>query len=143
MGVKQQQFRKPTSVALSIHQPSSKLFALFDRLLILAPGGRVVFFGPAQAAERCFERVGLPIPRNWNPTDHYIECVGNTEAVDKLAAMAAAVAGAKVRAGIMSATIVRIVARITAGSLVAPDVTARHALRSLASSRSFSSCSEW
>ena len=78
---------RATSVALSIHQPSSKLFALFDRLVILAPEGRVVYFGDAPGAAAAFEAVGRPIPSLWNPTDHYIECVGDEDTVAKLRAV--------------------------------------------------------
>ena len=61
-----------------------QLFALFDRLLILAPTGRVVYFGAASAAAAAFESVGRPIPPLWNPTDHYIECVGDEDTIAKL-----------------------------------------------------------
>jgi ABC-type multidrug transport system ATPase subunit len=35
------------TVVLTIHQPSSRLYAQMDHLCVLAPGGRLAFFGPA------------------------------------------------------------------------------------------------
>ena len=34
------------SVICTIHQPSAEVFYMFDRLLLLAPGGYQVYFGP-------------------------------------------------------------------------------------------------
>ncbi|KAG5185754.1 P-loop containing nucleoside triphosphate hydrolase protein [Tribonema minus] len=45
------------TVITTIHQPSPEIFALFDRLLLLA-GGKPVFFGPAAAAAAHFSRLG-------------------------------------------------------------------------------------
>ncbi|KAF2368395.1 ABC transporter-like [Trinorchestia longiramus] len=62
---------KGKTVISTIHQPSSEVFALFDRLLILAEG-RVAFLGDVKEAHTFFERLGKPCPRNFNPGDHFI-----------------------------------------------------------------------
>lgn len=46
------------TVISTIHQPSSEVFAMFDRLLILAEG-RVAFLGDVQDALAFFERLGM------------------------------------------------------------------------------------
>jgi len=78
------------AVALSVHQPSSKLFRLISHLLILAPGGHRIYFGPAAAANAFFEDRGFPCPAHWNIADHYIECVSDESVTAQLLAPTAA-----------------------------------------------------
>ena len=52
----------------TIHQPSSYVFQLFDRLLLLAKG-RVCYFGLAEEALRHFETLGFPSASGINPAD--------------------------------------------------------------------------
>jgi len=59
------------TVISTIHQPSSEVFAMFDRLLILAEG-RVAFLGDVKEAHAFFERLEKPCPSNFNPGDHFI-----------------------------------------------------------------------
>ena len=66
-------------VLLSIHQPTSSIWALFDRLLLLAPKGKVVYDGQAAQASSYFAGVGKPVPAEWNPPDHFIELISLTE----------------------------------------------------------------
>ena len=62
-------------ILLSIHQPTSSIWALFDRLLLLAPRGRVVYDGKASEAASYFAGIGKPVPQEWNPPDHFIELI--------------------------------------------------------------------
>ncbi|XP_047478557.1 protein white-like isoform X1 [Penaeus chinensis] len=59
------------TVIATIHQPSSEVFALFDRLLILAEG-RVAFLGTVREAHKFFTRLERPCPSNYSPGDHFI-----------------------------------------------------------------------
>lgn len=59
------------TVIATIHQPSSEVFAMFDRLLLLAEG-RVAFMGTVQEAHLFFTRLEHPCPLNYNPGDHFI-----------------------------------------------------------------------
>ncbi|KAH8045228.1 ATPase [Aureococcus anophagefferens] len=68
------------AILLSVHQPTSKLWLLFDKLVLMAPGGRVAYEGSASDAEAFFESCGLPLPASWNPPDHYVECLGDEPA---------------------------------------------------------------
>ena len=62
------------TVISTIHQPSSQVFQLFDRLLLLSRGEQA-FFGPLQHAAAFFERTGMPIPPLTNPADHFLEAI--------------------------------------------------------------------
>ncbi|XP_050723017.1 protein white-like isoform X2 [Eriocheir sinensis] len=59
------------TVIATIHQPSSEVFAMFDRLLLLAEG-RVAFQGTVEEAHIFFTRLERPCPSNYNPADHFI-----------------------------------------------------------------------
>jgi ABC-type multidrug transport system ATPase subunit len=53
---------------LSIHQSSSSIFAMFDRLLLLAPNGKIAYFGPARQAFDFMTQVGFRMPAQNPPT---------------------------------------------------------------------------
>ncbi|XP_053662239.1 protein white isoform X1 [Anopheles marshallii] len=63
---------KGKTIILTIHQPSSELYCLFDKILLVAEG-RVAFLGsPYQSAE-FFSQLGIPCPPNYNPADFYVQ----------------------------------------------------------------------
>jgi len=62
-----------TTVMLTIHQPSSAIYATFDRLLLMGPGGRTAFCGEVSEAVPYFSKLGHTVPENWSPSDHFIE----------------------------------------------------------------------
>ncbi|EAU31010.1 ABC transporter CDR4 [Aspergillus terreus NIH2624] len=69
------------AVLCTIHQPSSMLFQRFDRLLLLASGGRTVYFGDiGESSEHLisyFERNGAPpCPQGANPAEWMLEAIG-------------------------------------------------------------------
>ncbi|KAK3882731.1 hypothetical protein Pcinc_012936 [Petrolisthes cinctipes] len=59
------------TIISTIHQPSSEVYAMFDRVLLMAEG-RVAFLGEVDAAYQFFDRIGLPCPPNYNPADFFI-----------------------------------------------------------------------
>nr|QST15003.1 ABCG2-like1 protein [Diaphanosoma celebensis] len=59
------------TIICTIHQPSSEVFAMFDRILLMAEG-RTAYLGPANEALSFFSSMGLPCPPNYNPADFYI-----------------------------------------------------------------------
>ncbi|XP_026329157.1 protein scarlet [Hyposmocoma kahamanoa] len=65
------------TVICTIHQPSSELVALFDRLVFLAEG-RVAFAGNANGALNFFESLGYQCPLTYNPTDYFIKLLALT-----------------------------------------------------------------
>lgn len=64
------------TVIASIHQPSSEVFELFDRLCLLS-GGKTVYFGEASQAYEFFAAAGFPCPDLVNPSDHFIRCINS------------------------------------------------------------------
>lgn len=59
----------PVTVIATVHQPSSRVFYLFDAVLVLGIGGRQIYFGAAADASRHFGAQGKPCPEGWNPAD--------------------------------------------------------------------------
>ncbi|KAF3787715.1 ABC transporter G family member 11 [Nymphaea thermarum] len=66
--------RDGRTVIASIHQPSSEVFELFDRLCLLS-GGRLIYFGKASDAHQFFSQAGFPCPPMRNPSDHFLRCI--------------------------------------------------------------------
>ncbi|KAK7519879.1 putative Brefeldin A resistance protein [Phyllosticta citriasiana] len=70
------------AVCVTIHQPSASLFAQFDMLLLLAKGGKTVYFGDigdnAGTIKEYFGRYGAPCPAESNPAEHMIDVVSGS-----------------------------------------------------------------
>lgn len=71
------------AILCTIHQPSAMLFQRFDRLLLLAKGGKTVYFGPVGKNSNIlmdyFVRNGGPaLPANGNPAEHMLTVIGAT-----------------------------------------------------------------
>ncbi|OMJ12168.1 ATP-binding cassette sub-family G member 8 [Smittium culicis] len=56
----------------SIHQPSSKTFYTFDKVILMAPGG-LVYFGSTEDSLDYFESIGYVCPSHENPADYFID----------------------------------------------------------------------
>lgn len=67
------------AVLVTIHQPSAQLFAQFDTLLLLARGGKTVYFGDigenGSVVKNYFAGYGAPCPPEANPAEHMIDVV--------------------------------------------------------------------
>ncbi|KAJ3189650.1 hypothetical protein HK101_008814 [Irineochytrium annulatum] len=61
------------TVICTIHQPRSDLFPMFDNILLLARGGRVVYSGPTTQILPHFENLGHPIGHGTNPADFILD----------------------------------------------------------------------
>ncbi|XP_042322999.1 ATP-binding cassette sub-family G member 8 [Sceloporus undulatus] len=59
-------------VLLSVHQPRSDIFQLFD-LVLLMTSGVTVYSGAAQDMVKYFTQVGYPCPTYSNPADFYVD----------------------------------------------------------------------
>jgi len=63
------------TVICSIHQPRSSIYALLDDICILASHGQPVYFGPAGAAAVSYFAAIDPVPRFYNPPDHFLDSI--------------------------------------------------------------------
>lgn len=67
------------AVLVTIHQPSAQLFSQFNNLLLLAKGGKMVYFGEIGQDCRCikeyFGSLGAPCPPGVNPAEFMIDVV--------------------------------------------------------------------
>ncbi|KAF2179586.1 putative ABC transporter [Zopfia rhizophila CBS 207.26] len=78
--------RSGQAILCTIHQPSAMLFQRFDRLLLLAKGGKTVYFGDignnSSVIIDYFERNGAPkCPRSANPSEWMLEVIGSAPGV--------------------------------------------------------------
>ncbi|XP_070153101.1 protein white-like [Polyergus mexicanus] len=60
------------TIVATLHQPSSELFVLFDKILLMAEG-RVAFMGTAVQACSFFKTLGAACPSNYNPADYFVQ----------------------------------------------------------------------
>ncbi len=57
------------TVLCTIHQPSSEVFHLFDRVLLLGEG-RTLYHGAVHSLSAYLDTLGLSVPEETNPADH-------------------------------------------------------------------------
>ncbi|UZJ56055.1 hypothetical protein CBS101457_005375 [Exobasidium rhododendri] len=67
---------------MTIHQPSYKIFTLFDKVILLTRGG-VFYSGPPLEALAYFESLGMGTPEGSNPADHFIQLAENLDRTDE------------------------------------------------------------
>lgn len=61
--------KRDCTVLCTIHQPSSEVFFLFDRVIFMKDG-RVFYQGPSQGATKHFTTFSYHCPPNYNPSDY-------------------------------------------------------------------------
>jgi ATP-binding cassette subfamily G (WHITE) protein 2 len=59
-------------VVCTIHQPQSKIFRLFQNLVLLK-AGQIVYMGPSESALHFFEGLGYKCPEYENPADYFLD----------------------------------------------------------------------
>ncbi|RDD44667.1 Protein white [Trichoplax sp. H2] len=59
------------TILCTIHQPSSEVYAMFNRILLMAEG-KIAYLGPRENALQFFNGLGYHCPLNYNPADHFI-----------------------------------------------------------------------
>lgn len=79
------------TIVTTIHQPSSRIYQMLDKLLLMGQG-HMLFYGDASAATDYFKTVGYAMPYGMNPADYFLDIAsgwsgelkdcGNTTASD-------------------------------------------------------------
>ncbi|OXA56819.1 protein white isoform X2 [Folsomia candida] len=73
---------KGKTIICTIHQPSSEVYAMFDRVLLMAEG-RSAFLGDAKEAVEFFKLQGYPCPPNYNPADFFIQTLAIQSGIEE------------------------------------------------------------
>jgi len=72
-GLKHLVRRKGMTICSVIHQPRKTIFELFDSLVLLGVGGRMVYHGPVSSAKSYFEGLDYTIPEGESIADWLID----------------------------------------------------------------------
>ncbi|KAH9385185.1 ATP-binding cassette, subfamily G (WHITE), member 2 [Nematocida major] len=67
--------RQGMLVVMTIHQPSSEIFHMFDNI-VLMKNGYIVYSGSPQECVESLEASGMPCPKYTNPADHLFRILG-------------------------------------------------------------------
>jgi ABC-type multidrug transport system ATPase subunit len=78
----------PMAVIATIHQPSSKILALFHRVYVLSTIGRCVYDGPPDNLMEWLVKFGVNVPQFTNPADFMIELASGEMGIPPLKEMA-------------------------------------------------------
>jgi ABC-type multidrug transport system ATPase subunit len=73
---------EPIAIVVTIHQPSTKLFGLFNTIYLLSCEGQCIYNGPPHKMLTLFSEHGLECPTFTNPSDFALEA--NEHGVAKL-----------------------------------------------------------
>ncbi|XP_024881363.1 ABC transporter G family member 21 [Temnothorax curvispinosus] len=78
------------SIVVTVHQPSSRMFHSFSKLLLLS-NGQVAYYGSTANVGRFFSTIGLTLLPHYNPADFILEQIKGPEEVrDRIVAAARA-----------------------------------------------------
>jgi ABC-type multidrug transport system ATPase subunit len=70
---------KNVAVVCTIHQPRSSIWNVFDDIMLLGPGGHVIYHGPRDQVVPYFAGIGYPCPKDTNPAEFLIDLVSSSD----------------------------------------------------------------
>jgi ATP-binding cassette subfamily G (WHITE) protein 2 len=70
------------TIVCTIHQPQSKIFSLFDNLILMKKGN-IVYQGQCSKVLDYFTSIGHPCPALENPADHFMDVISSSNDNDK------------------------------------------------------------
>ncbi|KAF9566441.1 hypothetical protein EC968_003752 [Mortierella alpina] len=73
---------KTTTVIMTIHQPRSDIFFMFDQTLVISKG-EALYFGPTEGAAEYLHQRGLHCPSNYNIADYLLDIAMDPELLAK------------------------------------------------------------
>lgn len=79
--------RNPTAVVATIHQPSARVFSLFDHVYVISYNGHCIYEGSPKGMLAHLTSVDLRCPQFHNPADYIAEVASGeygAEALEKL-----------------------------------------------------------
>ena len=71
--------QKNVAVVCTIHQPRSSIWNVFDDIMLLGPGGHVIYHGPRDQVVPYFAGIGYPCPKDTNPAEFLIDLVSSSD----------------------------------------------------------------
>ncbi|GAA5959155.1 hypothetical protein JCM21900_001409 [Sporobolomyces salmonicolor] len=63
------------TLIVSVHQPRSDIWAMFDNVLLLVKGGKAAYSGPTDGILKALESAGEVCPHDFNPADFILDVV--------------------------------------------------------------------
>lgn len=68
------------SVICVLHQPRIEIFQQLDDIVLIVPGGKIAYIGPAQKCQPYFESQGYSFPAGSNPADVFMDILSDESA---------------------------------------------------------------
>ena len=79
---------EPLAVVATVHQPSAKLFNLFNSVYVMSSDGQCIYQGMPQNLVSYLKRNGLECPQFHNPSDFMLEVASKEHGIGKIMLLA-------------------------------------------------------